>query len=761
MEDAHSLRKYQKDVRQQLHHDDRHHRFHASEPRDWRAILRTLSNSTSVYSPVKGIVQVIFPETSIHLLRSSTTDSIWDIRSRTGCGMQLHEKRQDNPDDQTYLLLSGEKSSIDRAVKAITELAGRVTVLHLTENDASMLLPEVSPILWRRDFSVPTKNTLPLRPDEVKVPEQWTETSFERYLSVLMDSRVPISLLPKISPNEHYSTAVVRKIRQTFHNPLARHALTVTSFKLALRYITRFGTTYWNYAQELYRMMAACGFEIDSEVYDIMAQASIKENNLGFFHGIVYKMARHGCPPSFQTWIHFLRLIKAEEIRRYIVQEMVVKGLFSHPLAMRCLANELIEHDLFRAVQLGFDLQTFIAGQNELYGPQWLHHQAANKVLIALGKHGRFDDMTEFLKLMFASKSARPYNEIALNIVLTHCKTQRKLDAAIGYVKLFEKEMGVLKTDAITYHLLFELAWKLQKPHMISVLWRYAHLKMDVSWRMDFRGRRLDTPSPLPLGFMKEAHALTSRLRLVGVLPISKDRSVKYTQRERAASNRVLSLAMQNLLFVDYKRANGIDKGEMLTDEQVKHAIDVWYLEQFEEFRPRFKLGDVLELALKEDRRNKAESHAGKEVVLEPIPLPVGRRGSRRSRKVIFIRRRRAGLVRRIVVTKTETEETAVPRTEPLIQRSVAETRPLIRRVKAQEQTTTKEAEVLIRRVKDHAVEERPMIRRVKQVKQVTRKKAKKKAKKVDKGGGKEAVTEGVAVLDKPSIEKKHGEETV
>ncbi|KAM7200120.1 hypothetical protein V8F33_004053 [Rhypophila sp. PSN 637] len=600
-------------------HSKRAEEYQSSESGDWRGILRKLKEITPMYSPVAGSIQVLVPEESVHLLTEDRANNIWAIKSRTGCELQLHMKNPHDPQDSTYILVAGEKSGINRAVRDLLDLCQQIKVKHLTQSAAANLRREVSPVLPRSGLNRPKKYYLSKSLDKMEKPEQWTMATFEHYIITLIKSRYPAGLHYESGDSSH-ARRVALALLDVFHDPATESAMSLVSFKLALRFISSWGDGFWAYARDLVGVMISRGFELDTEIYDHLARMVVKVNKMAHFRDLVDQMAENEYRPSLQTWIHFLRLVKDEGIRRYILQAMDSKGLLNHPSAMPELATELVEYDVKRALQDGLGIGRFVASQNDLYGPQWLHWRTANRVLDVLGGYGRFDLIDEFLTHIFHSPNARPEKEVALNIILTHCKNQGKLDAAVGFVKRFEQEAKALKMDYVSYHLLTEIAFRLKKPHTFSILCRHSYLQNHTSRRMTIRLFEMTTIKGSP---RQRLRSFLARLKIAGTLPKPKEGvRDEYRAQERLKSDEMLVLAMQNLLLCDYKEAHGIGQDKLLTDEDVQQAAWTWYRHKFGDEKEGIdKLGNILDRALEEDRKDRAESHLGKEIVLRPVPL--------------------------------------------------------------------------------------------------------------------------------------------
>ncbi|KAK3328509.1 hypothetical protein B0T19DRAFT_424796 [Cercophora scortea] len=566
LQTRHSRHEHHVSIRQQELLEEKRLSKHAPAP-DWRVILQNLSDWTPTRSPRHlhdAAVKVIIPPGSARLLFDDTDIDLGEIQSRTGCQILMHrgntewedleETNEDqsrgvtDPEQNTVLLLSGTRDALDAAVKDILAITRRLTVIS-TSNDTETVIhdgdsePGASPkprdhqvkALSTKHYPVSQSHMFNRRADDVPRPQEWTTATFSRYVATLTTSRMMPRLERRLyGDSDTHKHAVVRCLLAVFQEPAASSAISNSAFKHALAYMARHGVTFTTATRNLFDQVAALGFRMDTEVFNILAQSCVKDRDLRSFHRIIRLMVSRGYQPNFRTWLLFLQMIEAEEVRRYILHAMDTRNLLAVPDAARKVAQEMAGHDAYRAVQLGHDCKTFMDSQDALYGPNWLSTFAGSKIIDTFGRYGKMDAVMDVLAAMFASGEAAQPNVVTLNTVLTHCSRSYLVDLAIDFVRLFEHH-GVTSRDPLTYHLLFQMACYARKPQVVSAIWRYAHLVNASSHGMRRRAAQI-------LGGEVAFTRLTGRLKVAAA------------DDEEAALKLKMTL-VKNLLLGDFELA--------------------------------------------------------------------------------------------------------------------------------------------------------------------------------------------------------------
>jgi hypothetical protein len=421
--------------------------------------------------------------------------NLWNIKSRTGCAITLYQPTDEGANLDPYVTLDGQSAAISTAVDDILKVTKGITVVNLGEprenrqddsqadqtdqapadasGDSAFTATKIRPhqmsVAWR-----PYK--LDISVDEIPRPTEWTTEAFQQYVSAVVMGEVNASLARRLYPRgKTHKYAAVEKLVEVFNDPNASEVVSLPALIMALRYVTSGGATHLQAAEELVERASKLGLRMDTNIYNLLADTAVYSKDLLAFETAVSQMMVHGHKPNLQTWLHFLRLVEAEDVRRYIIQAMDIKGFFlSDPMAVNQISGIMADHDAYRAVQQGQNLEAFIAGLRELYGATWeLHQRAACRYLSVFGQYSKFDEAKQLLKYMFKTEAGKP-NTVALNTILTHCRNQRKVDLAVEFVRMFDEQRYNV-ADALTFKLLFEIARRTQKPQLLGAVWRYAH----------------------------------------------------------------------------------------------------------------------------------------------------------------------------------------------------------------------------------------------------------------------------------------------
>jgi hypothetical protein len=529
-EDREGQQRYHRELTQQARMEAYRANFQAG---DWRTILQTLMKSSDTYTKPKDGIKVVIPKQSADVLLSEReNNNVWNIRARTRCSMTLYqptgipadsaaEGESESEGDDPFIMLGGHPGAVSAAIDDILEVTKRVTIVKIQGATKTVLHAGAQPPTDGSVTATPIRGhrtPVPSRPyilnvraDRIPWPSEWTIDTFHHYIAVLTLARPHGGLARRLYRNgETHQKTVVQQLHVAFNNPDASAAVSLPALKLALQYLEGNGETFVKDARLLFQRVVRSGLRMDTEVNNLMLVAAAKAKNLLAFQARLNDMIHAGHRPNVRTWLLFLRIIEAEEVRRYILYAMQAKGYFTDPRVVNWVSIDMADHDIYRAIQLNHDLPTFLDSLRAAYGHPWrLRTRAANRYLDMLGRYSKFAEMQQLLDIMFASEHAKP-NTISLNTVLTHCKHQNKVDLAVAFVRLFDERCaGGCKNgvaDKITFHLLLETAHRTRKPHLFGAVWRYAHLLEMTSYRLWQRGMKL-------LRAGREVFYITDRIR--------------------------------------------------------------------------------------------------------------------------------------------------------------------------------------------------------------------------------------------------------
>lgn len=684
-----ALHKHHRALTQQLRLDEqrRHHRGG-----DWRIVLQHLMKSTVPDATLHGQIKVIIPRHAIGSLLSDHKKNLWNIKSRTGCAITLYRPTDEGADLDPYVTLDGQSAAISTAVDDILKVTKGVTVVNLGESresgqddsqagqasagasgdsafTATKIQPHQMTVSWR-----PYK--LYIRVDEIPRPIEWTTEAFQQYVSAVVMGEVNASLARRLyPPGETHKAAAVQKLVEVFNDPTAEEAVSLPALIMALRFLAEGGATHLQAAEELVDRASKLGLRMDTTIYNLLGDTAVYAKNLLAFESTVSQMIVHGHKPNLRTWLLFLRLVEAEDVRRYIIQAMDIKSFLSDPMTVNQVSGIMADHDAYRAVQQGQNLDAFLAGLRDLYGETWeLHQRAACRYLAVFGQYGKFDEAKQLLEYMFKSKLGRP-NAVALNTILTHCKSQRKVDLAVAFVHMFDEQRRNA-ADQLTFKLLYEIARRTQKPQLLGAVWRYAHRLELTNFDMREHGIKLLAGKKdllrltrLMRGIWEEPHncPISRREFIEGVLLCDYSighgegpkgpRIAKGRPKKKASGTAYTDDELERLLasFPDKSPdepqpssadvpIEKVDKAQERDRKQITtlyaaEAYDLYAKAMYKNFRhvaPAVPLGTVLQEALDRDRRlnllsreEKAPPSRRVPADMYPVKLPVATRGNR------------------------------------------------------------------------------------------------------------------------------------
>ena len=118
------------------------------------------------------------------------------------------------------------------------------------------------------------------------------------------------------------------------------------------------------------------------------------------------------------------------------------------------------------------------------YGPSWLTKSSGNKIIHALGARGLISRCWDFLFVM-DSRFIKP-NQVSINTILNHCKQSGNITGAIELIRSLPSSIEFIP-DEMTYHTLFEMAWRKKSYNLAKVVWRYACLNAATTRSMRVR----------------------------------------------------------------------------------------------------------------------------------------------------------------------------------------------------------------------------------------------------------------------------------
>lgn len=470
---------------------------------DWRVILATLVEHTpDARRWLDNAVNVTVPENAGGELLLGVDNNIWSIAFRHGCSVAFRNTEEDGNGEQRFVL-SGPINGIIKTAGDILQVAP-IASLESTTKDLD-IPPQLSELDTASSNAAPGERidtfeadgtsrvrkamverrgriVLTMNAKEVPRPEKWTVASFNDFVQYLTSAEMPNHLhrLMYDRRKDHIET-VIEVLSSIFVDPECRHAISRKACNAAMQYFV--ATNRIADARCLFVRMEMINFQMDTETFNILLRGAAKNNDLSNFQLILDLMLRRNHIPNSGTFIAFIQAFTDIRIKTYIGSVMENKHLLSHKSALRDACESIVRDEIEVSLLNNQTEEAFMAQMDSRYGSDWLTVGSGNRILHALGSRWLISRCWSFVMEMKA-RFVEPDN-VSLNTILHHCKHMKNLEGAVEVIRNWpaDAQFG-LPMDQMSYHTLFEMAWRLRMHNVARVVWRYACLDAATTARM-------------------------------------------------------------------------------------------------------------------------------------------------------------------------------------------------------------------------------------------------------------------------------------
>jgi pentatricopeptide repeat protein len=468
---------------------------------DWRVILADLNKHTPQQGKwLDNVLELVVPPESLpHLLRG-IDDYILDIGYRYGCSIDLGSRDEDTQQYRCFII-SGPAIAISKTTADVLRIAPDLE-MKLTPslipsgtddpalvgtsseaNSVAIMKSNKKRATIRNVVAVPGTKILKIQPGKIPRPKKWDHVSFLDYIRTLTASSVPNHLNRfgfKMVQAHHM--AVTEIIWSLFKDPECKWAISRTACNEVMEYFVKINRI--EDVRVIFVYLEMLNLPMVPDTFNIMLRGAAKSEDLHNFHFILHLMLRRGFSPNGETWLAFMSANPDIRVKLHILTAMKEKGLTSHPSIMKGVCQQVVGPEIELALQQNLGQDEFVAHMDSRYGEFWLGRDSANRILHSLGARGLISRCWEFLHLM-ESRFIKPDN-YSFNTILHHCKQATNLNGAVELLRSLSSKMSFVP-DQETYRILFELAWRTRSYNLARVIWRYACLSAETSFRMRSR----------------------------------------------------------------------------------------------------------------------------------------------------------------------------------------------------------------------------------------------------------------------------------
>ncbi|KXJ92081.1 hypothetical protein Micbo1qcDRAFT_162187 [Microdochium bolleyi] len=400
-------------------------------------------------------------------------------------------EKGDDPTSRVRLLGIGEVATEDETLTLREET-------HAPESQPNAVI-DLPPLLDDVHFTRAPRHRhyeLHQRADAIVPPSVWTKYSFEKYVAALTHGEVPPQKVRELyGAGPSHQEIVTSLLIRAFTSSETRSAISVSALKLALLYLQKLGPGFRPANERIYKQIERQDLPADADTYTILLVGASKAGDIDSYTGVLKTMIRKGFKPPARAWFAFLEMTQMRTRKLLILRAMRRKGLG----LTTSVYNEMARHGVLLELEsqlagftrtpeaeterndriLGkpvpqeareFQMSAFLAQQCAENGPAWLDTWTMNKMLELLGRAQENSACEQLLEAARKEHQVKP-DVVTLNTMLTHV---RSIPTWLDVMERMYEENIWIKADRITYQILFSIAWALNKPNMMAVIWRYA-----------------------------------------------------------------------------------------------------------------------------------------------------------------------------------------------------------------------------------------------------------------------------------------------
>lgn len=460
---------------------------------DWRVILADLRKNTPVHGEwLERAVHISVPESAMEQLFHGVDDNIWNIAKRYGCSARL-ASRDPTTNDYNSFLLSGPAIAINKTTAKVLRISPSSEVKAMpaalfstdskTPTSCETLDSNVEPDSGVEFRPIPFERSRTgslTRADKFPRPSEWTTQTFADYVEDLTSIKLP-NHLHRLMYNigEDHIEMVASILRKIFADSECKSSISRTAFNSAIDFFVK--TNHIRDARVFFVHMEMMKLPMDPDTFNALLRGAAKSEDLHNFHFVLHLMLRRHVSPNGQTWVAFMMAAPDLRIKLHILASMKEKGLLSHLSTLKAVCEQIVSQEIAVSLDQGQSQEEFLNHMDSRYGKNWLKVDTGNRILHALGGRCLISRCWEFLHAMDA-RFVKP-DQVSINTILNHCKQQRNVSGAIEVMKNLPPFLGFVP-DEMTYHALFEMAWRAKSYNLARVVWRYACLNAGTTRRM-------------------------------------------------------------------------------------------------------------------------------------------------------------------------------------------------------------------------------------------------------------------------------------
>ncbi|RAK99828.1 uncharacterized protein BO80DRAFT_384540 [Aspergillus ibericus CBS 121593] len=452
-----------------------------------REMLEDMQKNTQVWEG-KGTVQkeILVPEETVALLAGVTDmalkENVWCVPIHNGCRVHVRHPRESQGRFRK-VILSGSERVVEVVSGKIAE-ARRLQELKDPLVDVQIPIVPVIPsveAMKRQNLPVPlVRGVWDIRSAVTNPAQLHTILPAGESLSGVRDFAQHVEELTRAKPSYNlkipysHQKQVARALVQLFRNESYSSFISTAALNHAISYLLD---------HEFLKSARAIFLKSEHlatvDTFNILLKSAAKRQDLRFFRHFLLAMSRLSIRPDSYTWLALLDCLVTTKAKTDLVAYMLQQGYLDNTGAMRS-ALHLILPNAFRAhLESGQSVDSFIRKTAESCGASCFAPSLVSQMFGVIARLKDFAAMDRLFKI--CKDQDLTFNSAAISQIMSLFRAD--VPTALGY--LFRCLDGTeTKLERLAWERLFLVAFKGEYYNICRVLWRYACMSGNVTYKM-------------------------------------------------------------------------------------------------------------------------------------------------------------------------------------------------------------------------------------------------------------------------------------
>lgn len=217
-----------------------------------------------------------------------------------------------------------------------------------------------------------------------------------------------------------------------------------------------------------------------AETYNMLLKFAVKRQDLREFHSLLAQMGRHDINPNPQTWIILLSALVKPKEKAELIARMVQHNYLSDKAIIRDALHQTIQDSLLVHLDAGNDIDSFFELMARTYGADEASAALTGQIFEALARLRDHDSIDRLMQICVEKNLVIDGNALSSLMIINRSRIHK----AIQYFLRFQGDPALPSPTSKNRETLFLQAYMARCYNVCRVLWRYACLRGEVTYKM-------------------------------------------------------------------------------------------------------------------------------------------------------------------------------------------------------------------------------------------------------------------------------------